>query len=111
MYRYWAKVDSVYDGDTITCTLDLGFGLRMENQKIRLFGIDTPELRGKERPEGLVSRNALQSRIDGAGGWVEIRTIKDKKGKFGRWLGEIFIGEENINQWLVDRGLARVYLP
>ena len=41
--------------------------------------------------------------------WVIIKTTKDKKGKYGRWLGEVFLGDRNINDLLVEKGLAEVY--
>ena len=107
MYEYRALVRKVYDGDTITVDIDLGFDVILKNQKIRLLGIDTPEIRGKEREKGLVSRNALRERIGNK--WVTIKTQQDKKGKYGRWLGTIYIQEENINIWLVSEGYADVY--
>lgn len=104
-YVYSAFVTSVYDGDTITVDIDLGFGIIMKKQKIRLYGINTPEIRGSERPKGLISRDALIERILNKD--ITIKTIRDKKGKFGRWLGVLYIGEENINEWLVDKGHAK----
>lgn len=104
-FVYSAHVDSVYDGDTITCSIDLGFGVVMRKQKIRLFGINTPEVRGVQRPEGLKSRDALRERILDKD--ITLKTIRDKKGKYGRYLGIIFINDENINDWLVASGLAK----
>ncbi len=52
-YNYKVKkVVNVYDGDTITVDIDLGFNMVMCNQKLRLYGINTPEVRGEEREEG-----------------------------------------------------------
>ena len=45
-YIYNAFVTSVYDGDTITCNIDCGFGVILQKQKIRLYGLNTPEMRG-----------------------------------------------------------------
>jgi len=103
MYIYNAYIISVYDGDTVTARIDCGFGISFV-EKIRLYGLDTPEIRGEERSEGLISRDKLRERILEKN--VIIRTIKDKKGKYGRYIGEIFIGEENINEWLITEGLA-----
>ena len=108
MYEYKATVTKVYDGDTITVDFDLGFGILIRKQKIRLLGINTPEIRGPEKPQGIISRDALRQRI--LGKVVTIKTSKDKKGKYGRWLGEVFIGEENINQWLITEGYGKEYL-
>ena len=108
MYEYKATVTKVYDGDTITVDFDLGFGIILKKQKIRLLGINTPEVRGPEKPQGIISRDALRQRI--LGKQVTIQTSKDKKGKYGRWLGEVFVEEENINQWLLEEGYATEYL-
>jgi micrococcal nuclease len=108
MYEYKATVTKVYDGDTITVDFDLGFGILIRKQKIRLYGINTPEVRGPEKPEGIISRDALRERI--LGKVVTIKTFRDKKGKYGRWLGEVFVEEQNINQWLISEGYAKEYL-
>ena len=107
MYEYKATVTKVYDGDTITEDFDLGFGILIRKQKIRLLGINTPEIRGPEKPQGIISRDALRQRI--LGKVVTIKTSKDKKGKYGRWLGEVFMEEENINKWLLKEGYAKAY--
>jgi len=107
MYEYRAYVRRVYDGDTITVDIDLGFGMRVCNQKVRLLRINVPEIRGKERPEGLKSRNALREKISNK--WIKIRTEKDKKGKYGRWLAEVWKDDVNVNEWLISEGLAVEY--
>lgn len=107
MYVYSAKIVSIYDGDTLTAEIDLGFTVKL-TEKIRLSRINTPELRGEEREMGLISRDRLRDLI--LDKEVIIHTIKDKKGKYGRYLGEIFFGMEgaeiNVNDWLVTEGLA-----
>ena len=105
MYEYEAIVTQVYDGDTITVDIDLGFDVILKKQKIRLLGIDTPEVRGPERANGLISRDALRGRI--LDKQVIIKT--EKRGKYGRWLGIIYIKDTNINQWLINEGYAKEY--
>ena len=109
MYEYRAFVRKVYDGDTITVDIDLGFNVVLKNQKIRLSKINTPEIRGKSREEGIKVRNIVRSRI--ANKWVIIKTQKDKKGKYGRWLGEVYCDgcEESLNAWLLNEGHAVAY--
>lgn len=106
-YKYKATVRSIYDGDTITADIDLGFGVILSKQKIRLYGIDTPELRGEDRPDGLISRDWLRDKIDGKE--IILETIKDKTGKYGRWLGIIHFEGVNLNEQLVELGLAKIY--
>ena len=107
MYEYRALVKKVYDGDTVTVDIDLGFDVVLKGQKIRLTRINAPEVRGKERPEGLVSRDALREKV--LDKWITIKTKKDKKGKFGRWLGELWVDDTCVNDWLLIEGYAEVY--
>jgi micrococcal nuclease len=110
MYRYWATITDVYDGDTVTCDIDLGFGITMHKQKVRLYGINTPELRGESFARGHDSRRFLVEILEKVDFRVELLTHKDKKGKYGRWLAEIYIGNENINIIMVEAGHAVVYM-
>jgi micrococcal nuclease len=109
LYHYNALVTSVYDGDTCTVDIDLGLHSWIRDEKLRLHRINAPELRGKERPKGLKSRDFLKSKIEGKE--VVIETIKDKKGKYGRYLAEIWLEEKkgeftNINDLIVKEGFA-----
>ena len=118
MYEYMATVVSVYDGDTIRVDIDLGFGIQMKNQSIRFLGVDTPEVRGEERPDGLVARDFVRDCI--LGQRVMLRTYKDTQGKYGRWLAEVYYRKEGLvvaadrlesltflNQELLAAGLAQ----
>jgi micrococcal nuclease len=93
MFEYRAIVKRVYDADTITVDVDLGFGVWLKNQSIRFFGIDAPEIRGEERPEGLIARDALLKWIP-LESEITLKTYKDSKGKYGRWLGVILVYDE-----------------
>ena len=107
LFYYKAFVDSVYDGDTITCTIDCGFKLSMKKQKIRLSGINTPEMRGEERERAIIVRDTLRNKI--LGKEVILKTEKDKTGKYGRYLATVYINGENVNEWLIEEGYAEVY--
>tara|TARA_Y100001938_G_C7997808_1_gene383045 strand:- start:535 stop:861 length:327 start_codon:yes stop_codon:yes gene_type:complete len=107
MYEYRAFVRKVYDGDTVTVDIDLGFDVVLKDQKIRLTKINAPEVRGEQRPEGLKSRDALRDKIGNK--WIRIKTQKDKKGKYGRWLGELWLDDECVNDWLLKEGYAKEY--
>lgn len=108
MFEYRALVTSVYDADTITVDIDLGFHIWARDEKIRLLAIDAPEVRGVERPEGLQSRDWLRERILGNEIILKTQKAGSGKGKYGRWLGEIFLPGEavSLNQQMVDLGLA-----
>lgn len=92
LYHYKAKVESIYDGDTVRVNIDLGLKTWNMDEPIRLLGITAPELRGPERPKGLKSRDRLRELINGKEVFLE--TIRDTKGRFSRYLGNIWI-EEN----------------
>jgi len=104
LYHYQGDVVKVYDGDTITVDVDLGFHLWMKAEKFRLIRINTPEVRGAERLEGLKSRDWLREQI--LGKRVRLATYRDKKGKYGRWLANVYLGEVCLNDELVKQGLA-----
>ena len=112
MYEYKVKeIVSIYDGDTCKLILDLGFNIS-SMQTIRLLGINAPELRGDERPQGIISRDWLRDRLFSS--WdneqeIIIKTTKDKSGKYGRLLGTIIIEGVNINELMIKDGLAEVY--
>ena len=107
MYTYRARIIDVYDGDTVTAVTDLGFKHTF-TQKFRLFGIDTPEIRGEEREEGIRVRDIVRKMI--LDKEVTINSIKDSQGKYGRYLAIITLDNGiNLNQWLVESGNAKVY--
>lgn len=109
LYHYNAVVTAVYDGDTITVDIDLGLGTWIHGEKIRLARINAPEVSGEERPQGLESRDFLRSKIDGKS--IIVQTMKDKKGKYGRYIGDIWFqeGEQWLNacDLLVQNGFAQ----
>lgn len=111
LYYYRAKVVSVYDGDTIHVDIDLGLNTWIRNEKIRLARIDAPELRGPERPQGLAARDFLRQLILNQN--VVIQTIKDRKGKFGRYLAEVWLEQNgqwvNVNDLMIQSGKAKIY--
>lgn len=107
LYRYNARCTSVYDGDSITIDIDLGFKHWMLGQKIRLFGINTPEVRGSDRLGGLIARDRLRELIEGRD--IILASHRDRAGKYGRWLATIYIDDININKLLLDEGLATIY--
>jgi len=108
LYHYRANVTGVYDGDTCTVDIDLGLHIWARSEKIRLHGINAPELRGEERPAGLKSRDFLRSVILNQS--ILLETIKDRSGKYGRYLGIIWLSRDgkwiNVNDLLVEKGFA-----
>jgi micrococcal nuclease len=103
-YKYKALVNSVSDGDTLNLDIDLGFGVWLRNQKIRLYGINAPELKGSTKEIALKAKSRLTELV--LGKEIIIETLQDKKEKYGRWLGKIFVQDLLINKVLVSEGLA-----
>lgn len=112
MYEYRANVVKVYDGDTITVDIDLGFNMTMSGVKVRLLGINTPEIRGgteTSRCNARSVRNFVRERILGV--YITLITVKDKTGKFGRYLGIVKMDNGIIlNKLLVEKELAEPYI-
>jgi|SaaInlStandDraft_4_1057021.scaffolds.fasta_scaffold61223_2 micrococcal nuclease len=115
MYEYRVKeIVSIYDGDTMKVVVDLGFGIYTK-QTLRLYGINAPEMRGSDKVNGKITRDWLRGRVYEAvenKTPISIRTKKDKTGKYGRLLAEVFISDEklSLNEQMVENGLAIEYM-
>ena len=115
MYEYRVEIKKVVDGDTVDVDIDLGFGIWMRNERIRLMGIDTPESRTRDLEEkkyGLAAKKFLQNMLDDEGGII-LKTDKDAEGKFGRILGTFYrttnYADQSINDYMVEKHHAVAY--
>ena len=113
MHCYKAKVIKILDGDSADLDIDCGFKLHLF-ERVRFYGIDTPETRTKDKEEkarGLKAKRFVVDMIEGKE--VKIETVK--QGKFGRYLATIYYdhpekgADINLNKELVDLGLAKEY--
>jgi len=113
VFEYKCKVDRVVDGDTVDLIVDLGFSISIK-ERFRLFGIDAPESRTKDLKEklrGIESTKFLIELLENMTGDLVVTTLKDKKGKYGRWIGTLWMDrgqhtEMNINEEMVSVGHA-----
>jgi micrococcal nuclease len=120
MYEYKAHVVKVVDGDTVDVDIDLGFGIVMKDERVRIMGIDTPESRTSDKVEKLFGKAAsarvkelleediiLKTQI--------ARNGEDMKGKYGRILGDFIVErfedgrQEMLTDILVAEGHAVAY--
>ena len=117
MYEYKCKILRVVDGDTVDVDIDLGFGVWMHKERVRMMGIDTPESRTRDRVEkafGLASKDRLKELLPI--GSIQVlkteidRSGEDKKGKFGRILGDFITDDERrCTDILIEEGYAVAY--
>ena len=110
MHEYNCTIRRVVDGDTVDVDIDLGFDMWIHNERVRLYGIDTPETRTRdleEKQAGIAAKKRLQELIDDSGGKFRIQS--HGIGKYGRCLGTLFIDDTNINVLLLEEGLAEKY--
>lgn len=107
MYEYRATVVSVYDGDTITLDIDLGFYIHVKKVKMRLAGINAPEM-VSGAPPGMEARDYLRSLLP-VGSSVTIKTIKDRQEKYGRFLVYVY-NPLDVNHTMVLMGYAVPYM-
>ena len=114
MYEYRCKIVKIIDGDTVDVDIDLGFGMVYKKQRVRLKGIDTPESRTRnleEKKFGLAAKAYLKEQLTGEDAYTHIELVSHDKGKFGRILGELFVGGSScsINQLMIDKHHAVPY--
>ena len=113
MYEYNSIIRYIVDGDTIDVDIDLGFGVWLRDQRIRLYGIDTPESRTRDLTEklfGFAAKDFVKNYLP-VGSKQILKTFigkdgEDMRGKFGRILGDFFI---NDGQMLVKTMITEGY--
>jgi len=111
MYEYNCKVTRVVDGDTIDVILDLGFSI-LHKCRVRLYGIDTPESRTRDKDEkarGKLAAKFLKDSIDKGKTVVLQSKLKDSKGKYGRVLGSVIVDDVDLNEKMILNFLAVRY--
>ena len=111
MYEYSCRVNKVVDGDTIDVTLDLGFDI-LHKCRVRLYGIDTPESRTRDKDEkarGKLAAKFLQDAINNGKKIVLQSKLKDSKGKYGRVLGSVIVDDVDLNEKMILNFLAVRY--
>tara|TARA_R100000734_G_C3314352_1_gene105913 strand:+ start:253 stop:594 length:342 start_codon:yes stop_codon:yes gene_type:complete len=111
MFEYYATVLKVVDGDTIDVMVDLGMGVHRK-ERLRFSRINAWETRGEHKEKGKLAKARVAELIP-VGDKVLIKTQKDKKGKYGRYIAEIFILDgilsTNLNDLLLNEGHAVLY--
>lgn len=104
MHEYHCKLIKVIDGDTVDVDIDLGFGIWLKDERVRIMGIDTPESRTSNKVEkvfGLAAKNRLKELL-GKDCVLKTQVNKDgedMKGKFGRILGDFTVYDAANDRW------------
>ena len=120
MYEYRTTLLNVVDGDTVDVDIELGFGVVLADERVRIMGIDTPESRTRDKVEklfGLAAKNRVKELLAGK---PKLKTQvakngEDMKGKFGRVLGDFEVYNEIRDSWsnlttlLIEEGHAVPY--
>jgi micrococcal nuclease len=98
-YEYPCKILRVVDGDTVDVDIDLGFGVWIHRERVRIMGIDTPESRTRDLTETMMPIGSMQM----------IKTEKDKTGKFGRVLGDFLFEGKRLTEIMIEENHAVPY--
>jgi endonuclease YncB( thermonuclease family) len=114
-YMYPATITAVHDGDTVTADIDLGFDIVLRGQKIRLHGINAPELTVKstspvcrvDNPPGLASRENLKDLIGPLPAKVVLESFRDKKEKYGRYLATVWPSPDHASKISQKLGIEK----
>jgi len=120
MYEYKARIIRVVDGDTVDVDIDLGFGIWLTDERVRIMGIDTPESRTRDKVEKVFGKAAKERLKSLLGPYATLKTRvakdgEDMRGKFGRVLGDfqVYYHAENryttVAKILVQEGHAVEY--
>jgi micrococcal nuclease len=113
MYEYACIIKRVVDGDTVDIDIDLGFNIWVHNERIRFIGIDTPELRTRDKTEkifGLYAKTYVENILP-VGSKQILKTVKDEGGKYGRILGDFLLdGEKSLVEKMIADKVGVPYL-
>lgn len=114
LYVYRATLLRIVDGDTLDLRISLGLDVKID-QRIRLYGINTPELNSPdpaERERAQEARTFVTTYLPTHENGITLKTYKDRREKYGRYLGEIYAGDtvQSLNTALIEAGLAVPYL-
>jgi micrococcal nuclease len=115
MYEYRCKIVKIIDGDTVDVDIDLGFGVWLHKERVRLYGIDTPESRTSDKEEkvyGLIAKEWIKKFMP-VDSHQTLITEKDKSGKYGRILGKFKVNDGHydiiLNDWMIKHHHAVAY--
>jgi micrococcal nuclease len=108
--EYDVHLIKVVDGDTVDVDIDLGFGIQLKDERVRIMGIDTPESRTSDRVEklfGLAAKNRLKELLEKDAKLIttEDKDGEDMKGKFGRVLGDFRAADGKlVTEIMIEEG-------
>ena len=117
MYEYNCTIRKIVDGDTVDVDIDLGFGVWLKDQRIRIYGLDTPECRTRDNEEkifGLAAKTYVIQHLP-VGSTQILKTVinedgEDVKGKFGRILGDFVIHTgQMLSKTMIEEGYGVAY--
>ena len=117
MHEYRCTIRRVVDGDTVDVDIDLGFGIWVRNERVSLYGIDTPESRTRDLEEkkcGIYAKQCVEAFMPVDSNQT-LKTYKDKVGKFGRVLGEFVVydpeqdRQTTINEYMIRNKIGVAY--
>ncbi len=104
LYNYTGIVTNVVDGDTVDICVDLGYKVHID-VRVRMAGINTPEMKSKlvvERQKAQAAKDFLVGKLANK----EILLDSTGQDKYGRWIGVLMLGKENVNNTMIAEGHA-----
>jgi micrococcal nuclease len=118
MYQYKCKILRVVDGDTVDIDIDLGFGVWLHRERVRVHGIDAPESRTRDLTEklfGIAAKERVRELLPVGSTSTLVCQEYDSTGKFGRILGDFTVYNNVGDRWgsmasiLINEGYVAPY--
>lgn len=113
LWQYRARPTRVVDGDTIDVLIDVGFDIAF-SARLRVLGVDTPEMRGDEREAGLIAKTFVEDWCQDAAQLTDsdwpLIVVTEEADSFGRWLARVYdTASEELAVELIEAELGEVY--
>lgn len=112
LFNFQCVIRKVVDGDTIDVDIDLGFGVWLKDERVRLMGVDAPESRSSDEVEkkyGEYSKKYVENLLP-KGSVAILKTFEFKKGKYGRILGDFIIDDNDVRCCSLTELMLRDYV-
>lgn len=114
LYNYRCVIRNIVDGDTVDVDIDLGFDVWLHNERIRISGIDCPEVRTRDPIEKIFGQlaTARVKELLPLGSNHILNSTEFRKGGFGRILGDIILPDfSTLSKTLLNERHAVVWTP
>ncbi|MDD3793066.1 MAG: thermonuclease family protein [Candidatus Bathyarchaeota archaeon] len=104
-YSYIGYVTEIINGDSFLASIDIGLDIILTNRRIKLNGVEAPQLIGDDADAGIVAKDVLKELIFNKK--VLLKIYKNVTDEYGRYIADVFFNDVFVNEYMVTNGFAK----